>query len=123
LPNRGFLQLFIEVRHHLEDVFLSHEAVDPAVGARTLRRPTRRGVNHSTHSVIFRELAALPNESGRWVRHQLIRGQAHKTDKTSARPRNYWMSDPEFFSNVPDSLIKAGTRSEICHLVNDFIHH
>ena len=26
----------------------------------------------------------------------LIRGQAHKTDKTSARPRINWMSDPEF---------------------------
>src|SRR5262249_55646818 len=36
------------------------------------------------------------NESERWVRHQLIRGQAHKTDKTSARPRINWMSDPEF---------------------------
>jgi len=38
------------------------------------------------------------NEScaGRWVRHQLIRGQARKTDQASARPRINWMSDPEF---------------------------
>src|SRR5215470_6329619 len=36
------------------------------------------------------------DDSGRWVRDQLIRGQAHKTDKTSARPRINWLSDPEF---------------------------
>src|SRR5262249_32954013 len=39
----------------------------------------------------------LPSESVRWVRHQLIRGQSHKTDRTSDRPRINWMSDPEFF--------------------------
>src|SRR5262244_2975502 len=50
-----------------------------------------------------RGISGWANDSERWVRHQLIRGQARKTDKTSAGPRINWMSDPEF-SHLPESF-------------------
>src|SRR5262249_43383468 len=44
---------------------------------------------------------------GRWVRHQLIRGQAHKADKTSARPRINWCLTQNFLPSLPESLINS----------------
>src|SRR5262245_11413120 len=43
--------------------------------------------------------------SGRWVRHQLIRGQSHKTDKTSARPRINWCLTQNFLPSRPQCSI------------------
>src|SRR5262245_26149838 len=52
-----FFQFFIKVRHHPEDVLFSHDFVDPAIGARTLRRAAGWCVNHSSHPNILREFA------------------------------------------------------------------
>src|SRR5437867_3989381 len=50
MPDLGLLQLFIEIRHHPEDVAFAHDPVDFGVGTWTLRRSAGRRVNNPFHS-------------------------------------------------------------------------
>jgi hypothetical protein len=57
MPDLGFFQFLIEVRHHPEDVFFSHDFVNPAIGTRALRRTAGWRINYSSHRNILREFA------------------------------------------------------------------
>ena len=49
------IELLIKIRHHPEDVAFAHDSINFAVGAGTLRRPTRGGggINDPCHFSLF----------------------------------------------------------------------